>query len=38
MRVPIPKEFVKNRTEVTIGRASPKVLSRQKCGTHLTTR
>lgn len=33
--MPIPEEFVKKRTEVTISRASLKALSCQKCGAHL---
>lgn len=33
--VPIPEEFVKKRTEVTISKASLKVLSCQRCGAHL---
>jgi transcription elongation factor Elf1 len=33
--MPIPEEFVKKRTEVTISRASLKALSCQRCGAQL---
>ncbi len=33
--MPIPEEFVKKRTEVTISRASLKALSCQKCGARI---
>jgi uncharacterized Zn-finger protein len=35
--MPVPEEFVKKRTEVTISRASLKVLECQKCGAHMDT-